>query len=52
MFPGGTSGNQPENVGDIRDAGFIPGSGRSPGGGNTPVFLPGECPGTEEPGRL
>ena len=52
MFPGGTSGNQPENVGDIRDAGLIPGSGRSPGGGNTPVFLPGECPGTEEPGRL
>ena len=52
MFPGGTSGNQPENVGDIRDAGFITGSGRSPGGGNTPVFLPGECPGTEEPGRL
>ena len=33
---------------DIRDAGSIPGLGRSPGGGNglpTPVFLPGESPG-------
>ena len=27
------------NVGDL---GSIPGLGRSPGGGNTPVFLPGE----------
>ena len=25
--------NPPANVGDIRDAGSIPGSGRSPGGG-------------------
>ena len=33
-FPGGTSGkNLPANAGDIRDAGSIPGSGRSPGGG-------------------
>ena len=24
------------------DAGFIPGSGRSPGGGNGKVFLPGK----------
>ena len=44
------------NEGDIRDVGLIPGSGRSPGGGNsnlllgggrrerlpTPVFWPGE----------
>ena len=27
--------NPPANVGDIRDAGSIPGSGRSPGGGNS-----------------
>ena len=26
--------NPPSNVGDIRDAGSIPGSGRSPGGGH------------------
>ena len=26
--------NLPANAGDIRDAGSIPGSGRSPGGGN------------------
>ena len=26
--------NLPANAGDIRDAGLIPGSGRSPGGGN------------------
>ena len=35
--------------------GSIPGSGRSPGGGHSnppPVFLPGESPWTEEPGRL
>ena len=25
--------NPPANAGDIKDAGFIPGSGRSPGGG-------------------
>ena len=40
------------NTGDL---GSIPGLGRSPGGGNgypTPVFLPGESPQTEEPGRL
>ena len=32
--------NLPASGGDIRDAGSIPGSGRSPGEGN-PVFLPG-----------
>ena len=40
--------NPPANAGDIRDAGLIPGSGRSPGGGHgqpTPVFLPGESHG-------
>ena len=40
---------------DVRKTGWIPGSGRSPGGGHenpTPVFLPGEFPWTEEPGGL
>ena len=46
--------NLPANVGDIRDAGSIPGLGRSPGGGhgNPLQFLPGESPWTEEPGGL
>ena len=36
----------PAHAGDIRDAGLIPGLGRSPGGGlPTPVFLPGEAHG-------
>ena len=45
----------PANAGDLRDAGSIPGLGRSPGGGHcqpTPVFLPGESSWTEEPGGL
>ena len=34
------------NAGDVRDAGLIPGLGRSPGGGQpTSVFLPGESHG-------
>ena len=34
-FPGGTSvKNSPANTGDTGDAGLIPGSGRSPGGGH------------------
>ena len=34
-FPGGTSGKEPIcNAGDVRDAGSIPGSGRSLGGGH------------------
>ena len=33
-FPGGTSGKPPANLGDARDTGSIPGSRRSPGGGN------------------
>ena len=34
-FPGGSEvKNPPANAGDIRDMGLIPGSGRSPGGGN------------------
>ena len=37
--------NPPANAGDIRDMGSIPGSGRSPGGGNgnpRQLFLPGK----------
>ena len=38
--------NPPADAGDIRDAGSIPGSGRSLGEGRpTPVFLPGESHG-------
>ena len=33
-FPGGASGKEPVNTGDISDAGSIPGSGRSPRGGH------------------
>ena len=45
--------NLPANARDIRDAGPVPGSGRSPGGGHpTSVFLPGESPWTEETGGL
>ena len=34
-FPGGISGKEPPaNAGDLRDAGSIPGSGRSPRGGH------------------
>ena len=52
-FPCGSAiKNLPANAGDL---GVIPGSGRSPGGGNgylpTLVFLPGKSQ-TEEPGRL
>ena len=42
--------NPPVNAGDIRDAGSIPGSGRSTRGGQpTPVFLPGEYHGQGSP---
>ena len=34
-FPGGSEvNNPPASAGDTRDVGLIPGSGRSPGGGN------------------
>ena len=50
---GGSGGKESAcNAGDL---GSSPGLGRSPGGGHgnpTPVFLPGESPWTEEPGRL
>ena len=41
--------NPPANAGDIRDAGLIPGSGRSLGGGHG---NPWRIPWTEEPGGL
>ena len=46
-FPGSSVvKNPPATAGDAGDRGLIPGSGRSPGGGNgTPVFLPGESHG-------
>ena len=38
--------NLPASVGDMKDVGLIPGSGRSPGGEQpTPAFLPGESHG-------
>ena len=47
--------NLPANAGDIRDAGSIPGSGRSPGGegmATHPSILAGRISWTEEPGDL
>ena len=46
--------NPPANAGDIRDAGTIPGVGRSPGGvhGNPIQCSCLENPWTEEPGGL
>ena len=38
--------NSPANAEDIRNTSLIPGSGRSPGGGNgNSIFLPGESHG-------
>ena len=44
----------PDNAGDFRDAGLIPGSGRSPGGGQTThsCILARRIPWTEEPSGL
>ena len=33
-FPGGASGKEPNNSGDIRDVGLIAGLGNFPGGGH------------------
>ena len=46
--------NPPANVGDIRDVGSIPGSGRPPGGGhgNPLQYSCQENPMEGEPGRL
>ena len=42
-FPSGSAGKEfTRNAGVTGDKGLIPGSGRSPGGDLTPVFLPGE----------
>ena len=54
-FPGGTVvKNLPANVGDARDVGSIPESGRHPGVGNgTPLqILAWKIPLTEDPGGL
>ena len=52
-FPGGSDGKESAcNAGDL---GLIPGLGKFPGGGHgNPllIFLPGESPWMEEPGRL
>ena len=44
-FPGGPDGK--ESAWNAGDLGSVPGSGRSPGGGNglTPVFWPGDSQG-------
>ena len=46
--------NLPANAGDVRDAGSIPGLGRSPGGGHGNPFQNSclENPMEEEPARL
>ena len=46
--------NPPANVGDIKDAGLIPESGRFPGGGhgNPLQYSSWKILWTEEPGRL
>ena len=46
--------NLPVNAGVVRDADSIPGSGRSPGGGNGNLLQYSclENPMTEEPGKL
>ena len=45
--------NQPDNAGDTRDVGSIPGSGRSPGvgSGNHSRILAWKIPWAGEPGR-
>ena len=44
--------NPPDNAGDIRDMGLIPGSGRSPGGGHGNPLLAWIIPWTEKPSGL
>ena len=55
-FPGGTSGKEPgpASAGDIRDAGSMPGWGRSPGGqqSNPLQYSCLEIPRIEEPGSI
>ena len=51
-FPGGSDGKESACI--AGDLGSIPGLGRAPGRAwqGTPVFLLGESPWTQEPGRL
>ena len=52
-FLGGSDGKN--STCNARGLSLIPGLGRSPGeghGNSIPVFLPGESPCTDEPGRL
>ena len=55
-YPGSSVVKNPlANAGEAIEARLIPGSGRSPGGGNvhlTPVFLPEKLHRQEEPGVL
>ena len=54
-FPGGpVVKNPPASAGDARDAGSIPGSGKSPGieNGNPLWYLAWRIPWTKEPGKL
>ena len=46
--------NSPDNAGDLRDVGSIPGSGRSPGEGMAThsSILAWKIPRTEKPGTL
>ena len=46
--------NLPASAGDVRDAGLIPGLGRSPGlgNGNNSSILAWKIPQTEKPGGL
>ena len=52
VFPGGSDGK--ESTCNAGDPGSIPGSGRSPGEGNSypPPYLAWKIPWTEEPGGL
>ena len=51
-FPGGSVvNNPPANARDTGDS-SMPGSGRSPGGGNGNPLLAGKIPWTEKPGGL
>ena len=51
-FPGGNSGKEPANPGDIRDAVSVPGWRRSPGGRNSLQYSSWRIPWTEQPGGL
>ena len=54
-FPGGSDSNQGSGFNPEQAQGSIPGLERYSGGGHgnpLPVFLPGESPWSEEPGRL